>query len=117
MKIHWPSKTNKIININFKLMTVFDDKGNPILKQGSISNNKALQAVQNILEPLEPKSAAITSVTMGEVALHLSNGELVIIKPVYHPSLGRYKGLFKVEHFDFIMPDAFAEMLNNWRSK
>ena len=116
MKIPWPNKINIIAKISFKLMTGFDNNGNPILKQGAVVDKQTLQSIQSVLEPIKPKPASITSITMGEVVLYLSNGEEVKIKPVYHPSLGMYKGLFKVEHFDFVMPDAFAEMLNKFRS-
>ncbi len=116
-KLPWPEKENPIISIMYELMTGFDKDSNPVYKQGSIQDNRELQVVQNILEPLQPSKATITSITMGKVNLKLLNGELITLRPVFHPSLSVYKDIFKVENFDFDMPELFADLLNKWRSQ
>jgi len=114
-KLPWPEKENPIISITYKLMTDFDTEGNPIYGQGSVQDDREFKVVQNVLEPLHPSPATITSITMGKVNLKLSNGELITLRPVFHPSLDVYKDLFKVENFDFNMPASFAGLLNKWR--
>jgi hypothetical protein len=114
MTYAWPSKENPIASITFELIVGFEE-GQPVYRRGQVYLQEELVAVETALEPLRPSPASVSSITMGEVHMKLADGSLVVIRPVFHPSPGIYKGLFKVDNFDYPMPDSFADMLNKWR--
>ncbi|MQA92589.1 MAG: hypothetical protein GEU90_20595 [Gemmatimonas sp.] len=115
MTIPWPGPSDPIREVSYALFVGFDDGGNPVYGHGSVRDAETLQEVQGVLEPLQPSPATITSVTMGEVDLHLQSGARVTLRPVFRPSAERYEGLLKVGNEEILMPDPLAALLNRWR--
>lgn len=113
----WPGKENPIVSIEFELIVGFGKEGQHVYKRGLVDSNKELEAIQDILEPLQPQPAFVSSKTMGRVDLQLTSGDIVTIRPVFHPYYGVYKDLFKVDNLDCLMPQSFADILNRWRQK
>lgn len=115
MKLPWPGETDPLVGLTYELLTGFDQEGQPVYGRGRVEDESILRVVQQMLAPLEPQPAAITSVTMGRVQIELASGAQLTLRPVFHPSHGVYKDLFKVDHFDCPMPEALADLLNGWR--
>jgi hypothetical protein len=113
----WPGENNPIAQINFKLMAGFDTEGQPIYASGEVDSAEELRAVQSILEPLKPVPHTITSVTMGEVLIELADGNKVILRPVFHPSLNTYGDLFFVDEGQYPMPKELVDVFERWRSE
>lgn len=113
----WPRKGNPITRINYALMMGFDEKGQPMYARGEVTSPTEREAVQSILEPLAAVPRTITSVAMGEVEIELEDGNLVILRPVFHPSPGTYRDLFFVDEWQYPMPSSFAELLERWRKR
>jgi hypothetical protein len=113
----WPGTLNPIAKISFALMAGFDAEGQPMYTSGTVESAEVRKAVQLILEPLQPVPHTITSVTMGEVRVEMQDGNAVVLKPVFHPSLDAYGDLFIVDELQYPMPPPFAELLNRWRKR
>lgn len=113
----WPEKGNAIVSITYELVVGFDEEGHRFFKKGHVQDNKELEEVQALLMPLQPYPAEITSQTMGRVDIRLKDGSLITIRPVFHRLYGIYKDLFKIDHFDCIMPEPLSDILNRWRER
>jgi len=113
--LRWPGKTNRIEKIKFALMKGFAADGQPMYASGEIESAAELEMVQSILEPLQAVPHTVASVTMGDVALDLEDGNTITIRPVFHPSRNSYGDLFLVEEWQYPMPKELVELLERWR--
>ncbi|MCP3999124.1 MAG: hypothetical protein GY722_29275 [bacterium] len=116
-QLPWPGQGDPIVAIEFELMIVFDEEGQPQYTGGRVASREEVNAVTEILAPLQATPMSITSVVMGKVRLELASGATIEIRPVFHPSLDAYQGLFKVNNLQYPMPDAFAALLEEWRHR
>jgi hypothetical protein len=112
----WPGKHNPIAMIRFSLMTGFDSGGEPVYLEGIVDSEEERRQVQSLLEPLRGHEPSIKSVTMGEVTLELEDGSSVALRPVFHPSRGRYADLLYTSESQYPMPPELAELLERWRA-
>ena len=113
----WPQESNPIVAIEYELIIGLDNEGQHIYQSGKVKDLKEIKTIQAILEPLRPQPATLTAKPMGKVHLRLANGEKITLLPIFHLPLDKYKDLFKVDNMDCLMPEAFADILNNWRGQ
>jgi hypothetical protein len=117
MSIPWPTAENPIVHISYSLFIDFDDEGQHIYGTGDVDDAAELLKVQKLIAPLKLHPAELAAKPMGNVEITLQNGEVLLLRPVYHYPHGVYRDLFKVDHYDCFMPDALAAVLNDWRAR
>jgi hypothetical protein len=117
MNIPWPTAENPIVHIAYSLLIDFDDEGRHIYGTGAVDDAADLLRVQELIAPLKPYPAELTAKPMGEVEITLRDGEVLLLRPIYHYPYGVYRDLFKVDYYDCLMPDELASVLNDWRKQ
>ena len=116
-KTHKPNleEPDKIVRIDFKLFTGFDESSSPTFKKGTIEDTGELTDFALEIVNLKPNKTLYTAISMGEVEAVFSDGRHVLIRPVFHESANKYKDLFYIGNDQYFMSPGMERMLNDWR--
>lgn len=114
-KANWPSEGNQIKEVTYQLLSGFDLSGNPVYVKGETDKIDDLRSLQVALQHTQHNDEPFSSIAMGTVNILLSNGDSLILLPVFEQSKQSYGGLFYIGSDQYFMNQDIVKLLEQWR--
>ena len=111
----WPSEKNPIVEVQWQLLSGFNEEGDPVYKSGKVTEADQLTVLSKEMATLQPNETLFTTVAMGRLDLILKDNQKLRIQPVFSQKTNLYQDLFYADHNQYNMPSEMKRLLNRWR--